>query len=95
MLTGSLQRIQIELDQSKVVFTKALEVQTRRLDDHDTKLQQQQDASFFGSKNSMEKLEDYKERHDTLNTRVLQVEDWIRAQTPKHHAMNHAGSRAA
>ncbi|KAL6197233.1 hypothetical protein ACLB2K_032842 [Fragaria x ananassa] len=95
MLTGSLQRIQTELDQSKVAFTKALEVQTRRLDDHDTKLQQQQDASFFGSKNSMEKLEDYKERHDTLNTRVLQVEDWIRAQAPKNHAMNYASSSAA
>ncbi|KAL6189658.1 hypothetical protein ACLB2K_041044 [Fragaria x ananassa] len=95
ILTGSLQRIQTELDQSKVAFTKALEVQTRRLNDHDTKLQQQQDPSFFGSKNSMEKLKDYKERHDTLNTRVLQVEDWIRAQAPKNHAMNYASSSAA
>ena len=95
IMTGSLQRIQTELDQSKVAFTKALEAQTHRLNDHDTKLQQQQDASFFGSKNSMEKLEDYKERHDTLNTRVLQMEDWIRAQAPKNHAVNYTSSSAA
>ena len=39
IMSGSLQRIQTELDQSKVAFTKALEAQTHRLNDHDTKLQ--------------------------------------------------------
>ncbi|KAL6218799.1 hypothetical protein ACLB2K_012008 [Fragaria x ananassa] len=56
LVEGSLQRIQKELDQSKVTFTETLQLtratvdeQTRRLDEHDTKLQLQQDASFFGS----------------------------------------------
>ncbi|KAL6191932.1 hypothetical protein ACLB2K_038321 [Fragaria x ananassa] len=55
-----------------------MDEQTRSLDEHDAKLQQQQDASFFGSKNNLEKLEEFKEKHDRLNLRVLEVEDWMR-----------------
>ncbi|KAL6190582.1 hypothetical protein ACLB2K_036976 [Fragaria x ananassa] len=52
-----------------------LDEQTRRLDGHDTKLQDQQNASFFGNKNSLDKLDEFKEKHDRLNLRLLEVED--------------------
>ncbi|KAL6129206.1 hypothetical protein ACLB2K_072559 [Fragaria x ananassa] len=39
-----------------------IDEQTRHLDDHDAKMHDQQNASFFGSKNSLEKLEEVKEK---------------------------------
>ncbi|KAL6200000.1 hypothetical protein ACLB2K_029782 [Fragaria x ananassa] len=42
IMTGSLQRIQTELEQRKVAFTKTLEAQTCRLNDHDTQSINQQ-----------------------------------------------------
>ena len=58
--------------------------QTRRLDDHDTKLHDQQSASFFGSKNSLEKLDKFKEKQDQLSLRVLEA--------PKNFALDPPGA---
>ncbi|KAL6214151.1 hypothetical protein ACLB2K_013589 [Fragaria x ananassa] len=54
----------------------------------------QHNASFFGSKNSLEKLEEVKEKQDRINLRVLEVEDWMRAQAPKNPALNLTGASA-
>ena len=62
--------------------------QTRRLDDHDTKLHDQQNASFFGSKNSLEKLNEFKKKQDRLSLRVLEVKDWMRAHVSKNPALD-------
>ncbi|KAL6185358.1 hypothetical protein ACLB2K_041492 [Fragaria x ananassa] len=66
--------------------------QTRRLDDHDAKLHDQQNASFFRRKNILEKLDEFKEKHDRLNLQVLEVEDWMREQAPKNLALNPIGA---
>ncbi|KAL6175996.1 hypothetical protein ACLB2K_052632 [Fragaria x ananassa] len=78
---GSLQQIQKDLDQTTntLKMTRAtVNEQTRRLDEHDTKLLDQQTLSFFGSKNNLDKLDDFKAQHDRLSLRLLQVEDWMR-----------------
>ncbi|KAL6128475.1 hypothetical protein ACLB2K_071830 [Fragaria x ananassa] len=66
--------------------------QARHLDEHDAKFQQQQDASFFGNKNNLEKLEEFKEKHDRLSLRVLELEDRVRSQTPKSPAFDLIGA---
>ena len=68
--------------------------QTCRLDGHDTKLQDQQNASFFGSKNSLDKQDEFKEKQDRLSLRVLEVEDWVRAQAPKNLTLEPVGASA-
>ncbi|KAL6179168.1 hypothetical protein ACLB2K_050684 [Fragaria x ananassa] len=44
--------------------------QTRRLDNRDTKLHDQQNTSFFSSKNNLEKLDEFKEKHNRLSLRL-------------------------
>ncbi|KAL6211090.1 hypothetical protein ACLB2K_016318 [Fragaria x ananassa] len=87
LVEASLQQIRTDLDQnSKAVKWNAeslshtcatLDEQTCRLDGHDTKLRDQQNALFFGNKNSLDKLDKFKEKQDRLNLRLLEVEDWV------------------
>ncbi|KAL6190576.1 hypothetical protein ACLB2K_036970 [Fragaria x ananassa] len=65
VVNGSLQWIQKDLNQNTEILslTRAtIDEQTRRLDDHDAKMHDQHNASFFGSKNGLEKLEEVKEK---------------------------------
>ncbi|KAL6191951.1 hypothetical protein ACLB2K_038340 [Fragaria x ananassa] len=104
LVNGSLQRIQKDLDQNVETVKQTAETlsltcatmneQTRRLDEHDTKLHDQQNTSFFGSKNNVEKLEEFKEKHDRLSLRVLEVEDWMRSQAPKNLTLGLTGVNA-
>ncbi|KAL6137444.1 hypothetical protein ACLB2K_062736 [Fragaria x ananassa] len=98
LIEGSFQQIRTDLDQNAEIVKQHVEIlsrtratvdeQTRRLDDHDTMLHDQQNASFFGSKNSLEKLDEFKEKQDRLSLRVLEVEDWMRVQAPKNLALD-------
>ncbi|KAL6211637.1 hypothetical protein ACLB2K_016860 [Fragaria x ananassa] len=56
--------------------------------------QDQQNASFFRSKNSLEKLDEFKEKQDRLSLRVLEVEDWMGAQAPKNLTLDPIGASA-
>ncbi|KAL6189608.1 hypothetical protein ACLB2K_040994 [Fragaria x ananassa] len=104
LVEGSLRQIQSKLDQNKETVKQQAEIlsltcatvdeQTRRLDYHDTKLHNQQSASFFGSKNSLEKLGKFKEKKDQLSLRILEVEDWMRSQAPKNFALDPPGASA-
>ncbi|KAL6196276.1 hypothetical protein ACLB2K_031891 [Fragaria x ananassa] len=104
LVEASLQQILTDLDQNSEVVKKNVESlchtcasvdeQTRRLDGHDTKLQDQQNASFFGNKNSLDKLDEFKEKQDRLNLRPLEVEDWVRVQAPKNLTLELAGASA-
>ncbi|KAL6210503.1 hypothetical protein ACLB2K_015735 [Fragaria x ananassa] len=73
---GSLQHVQEELKMTRATIDE----QTCRLDEHDTMLQDQQTSSFFGNKNNLDKLDEFKDRHDKLSLRLLQVEDQMRSQ---------------
>ncbi|KAL6133591.1 hypothetical protein ACLB2K_065826 [Fragaria x ananassa] len=103
LVESSLLWIRSDLDQNKETMKQHVEIlsltratvdeQTCRLDDHDTKLYDQQSASFFGSKNSLEKLDKFKEKQDRLSLRVLEIEDWMRAQAPKNLSLDPPGAR--
>ncbi|KAL6199493.1 hypothetical protein ACLB2K_029277 [Fragaria x ananassa] len=55
-------------------------------------LTEQQSASFFGSKNSLEKLDKFKEKQDQLSLRVLAVKDWMRSQAPENFVLDPPGA---
>ncbi|KAL6195788.1 hypothetical protein ACLB2K_031406 [Fragaria x ananassa] len=97
VINGSLQRIQKDLDQNTEILTlprATVDEQTWRLDHHETKLQDQQNASFFGNKNSLDKLDEFKEKQDRQNSRLLEVEDWVRAQAQKNLTLEPVGRYA-
>ncbi|KAL6199882.1 hypothetical protein ACLB2K_029664 [Fragaria x ananassa] len=104
LVEGRIQRIRVDVDQNTDAVKQHVEIlsrtcttvdeQTRCLNGHDTKLQDQHNASFFGSKNSLEKLDEFKKKHDRLSVRILEVEDWVRAQAPKNLTLEPAGASA-